>query len=979
MRNSIRSTRAVLWAGTALAAAFHPVSLAAQDVAEEQQAAAEQDEILVTGSRIPRPEVDADVPVAVVDSAQILQDAAGNVSDTINELPQVGIGSTRTNSNFLNSVTGIATVNLRALGSSRTLTLVNGRRFVSGFAGDSAVDLNNIPIDLIERFEVVTGGSSAVYGSDAVAGVLNFILRDEFEGIQVRAQAGVTEEGDNPRYLTSIMGGTTWGPDGRGNIILSLQYDKDEGLASRERDISDEDCANLVCGPASYSSYAPQGQFQLVDANGSPVPILAGGRSTFSFNPDNSLAIIPGFGAAGFGFNRNGVRLISVPVERYLANTLLNYEVGGGATVYAEGSFSRVASNSRLEPFALDLLGDIYFRPEDAYGIPATNAFIPAEVAAAIAAANSDADPDNDVDAIGGRRRNNEVFDRSSVVERETWRGVLGVRGGLTDTINYDLNYVYGHLNDFNASEDIDNNRYRNALDAIRVGTGNVVGVDIICRDAAARADGCIPINLFGLGTADPAASAYVQAVVPKSQEITNEQHVVTGVLSSSSLFDPWGAGGIGAALGFEYRYDSTVDDLDTLTNTGGNSGNATPDLVGSQDVYEVFGELNVPLISGKPFFEYLGINGAVRYSDYSTIGGLLSWNAGAEWEPISGLRLRGRYAVSNRAPNNSELFSQPGETFAGVTDPCDGITASSTGEADAACRTIPAIAAFFAANPGGTFEYTLADTQTINGFVGGNPDLQEETGKTITAGVVVTPRALRGLSFSVDYFDITIDDAISTVGRSFTVEQCLLTNEPVFCDQVIRFDNTGFLRTVNAQLINIASLQSRGFDAALRYQTSFGLVPSDRFGLTVNYTYLLDFITQSDPASDPVENAGTFGASFSTHRASARATYGFDDISFSWQTTFLSGGPFVSPDTFISNDPDVVALNDVDDYWLHNLQVSFDPSEDFTFYLNVDNIFDTKPQYLPGTPYGTPTGLETSADFDLFGRRYTAGVRFKF
>ena len=833
-----------------------------------QETTVSSDEILVTGSRIARPEVDAPFPVTVVDQAQILQDAAGNVSDIINELPQVGIGSTRTNTNFLTSGTGIATVNLRALGSSRTLTLVNGRRFISGFAGDSAVDLNNIPVDLIERFEVVTGGSSAVYGSDAVAGVLNFILRDKFDGFQVRAQAGVTEQGDNGRYLVSAMAGTTFGADGRGNIILNAQYDRDEGLRSRDRAISAQDCANLICGPASYSSYAPQGQYQLVSANGAARPILPGGRSTFSFNPDNSLAIIPGLGAVGYGFNRNGERYIATPVERYLGNIVANYEISDRATVYMEGTFARTRSNSRLEPFALDLLGDIYFRDIDPYGIPITNPFIPAPIAAAIAAANSDADPNNDVDAISGRRRQNDVFDRSNRVQRDTWRAVLGVRGDLGSNLNYDVSYVYGHLNDYNASEDIDNDRYRNALDAIRVGPGNVVGTDIICRDASARAQGCIPINLFGYNTADPRAAAYVQAVVPKSEEITNEQHVVTAVLSSSSLFNPFGAGGVGVAIGAEYRYESVVDDLDILTNTGGNSCNQIPDLRASQDVKEVFGEISVPLLSNRGFFNYLGVNGAIRYSDYSTIGGVLSWNAGAEWEPVRGLRFRGRYAVANRAPNNVELFSQPSETFASVTDPCDGITRTSTGATDAACRAIPGIAAFFAANPNGTFQYTLADTQGINGFVGGNVNLQEETSKTITAGFALTPRAVPGLVLTVDYFDIKIEDAISTVGRSYTVEQCLLTNEPTFCDNVIRFANTGYLQTVNAQNINIAGFQSRGIDAQLRYGRPLGLLANDRLDLNINYTYLISFETQSDPASAPVENAGTFGASYSTHRA---------------------------------------------------------------------------------------------------------------
>jgi iron complex outermembrane recepter protein len=956
--------------GVALGGALLAMPAAAQDVTESAE---EDSPIVVTGSRIARPEVDAAVPVTVVDSAQLLQDAAPNVSDIINELPQVGIGSTRTNSNFLTSGTGISTVNLRALGNSRTLTLVNGRRFISGFAGDSAVDLNNIPVDFIERFEVVTGGSSAVYGSDAVAGVVNFVLRDDFEGLQVRAQAGVTERGDNGRYMVSATGGKNFG-DGRGNVMVNFTYDRDEGLRSRDRAFSSQDCAGLICGPNSYSSYAPQGQFALLDANGEAVAALPGGNANFSFNPDNSLAILPGYTAGAYGYNRNNDRYISTPVERYLASAKFNYEFSDAFELYGEATYARVNSNSSLEPSALQDV-DVYPNATDPYGMPITNAFIPTPVADAIAAANA---AGAGIDAIGFRRRQNDVFSRNNHVRRETWRGVVGARGAVTSNIDYDVSYVYGHVNDYNGSEDIDNLRYRNALDSVRVGSGNVVGVDIVCRDAAAVAAGCIPLNPFGYNTVDPRAAAYVQAAIPKSQEITNEQHVATAVLSSSSLVDLWGAGGIGAAFGVEYRFESVVDDLDELTNTGGNSGNQIPDMRGSQDVYEVFGELNVPLISGKGLFDYLGVNGAIRYSEYSTIGGVLSWNAGAEWQPVPGVRFRGRYAVSNRAPNNTELFSSPSETFATVNDPCNGITAATAGDAAAACRNIAGIADYFAANPGGTFAYTQAEVQNINGFIGGNSALQEETSKTITAGVVLTPRFAPGLSLSVDYFDITIDDAIDSITRNRIIQQCLLTGQSVFCDNVTRSAGSGKLQTVNAQLLNIASLQSRGFDAQLRYARSLNLLPDDNLSVNVNYTYLLDFKRQDDPAAEVLEDAGSFGASYSTHRASARATYAAGGTSFSWQTTFMSGGPFLK-NTTISNDPAILALNDVDDYWLHNIQLSQNINDAFTMYFNVDNLFDTQPQYLPGTPYLTPTGLETSENFDLFGRRFTAGFRVRF
>lgn len=971
MKNStfLKSSAAPLALGLALVA----TPSFAQEQASETGAETGGAPIIVTGSRIARPEVDSAVPVVAIGAEAIEADGAQNISDIINELPQVGIGSTRTNTNFLTSGTGIATVNLRGLGNSRTLTLVNGRRFISGFAGDSAVDLNNIPTDLIERIEVVTGGSSAVYGSDAVAGVVNFVMKDSFEGFTARGQASITEQGDNARQYVSVTGGTTFGDDDRGNLMVNFSYDRDEGLRSRDRDISDEDCSGLICGPAAYSSFAPQGQYQLRGAAGEVRSVLPGGTATFSFNPDNSLALIPGLGTVGFGFNRNAERYISVPLERYMVSSIGNFDLTDNIEVFGEVTWSRVLSNSRLEPFALDLTGDIYFRDVDPFGIPITNPFIPADVAAAIAAANSDADPNNDVDSISGRRRQNDVFDRSNTVERQTWRVAAGLRGDV-GRFNWETSFVYGHLNDFNASEDIDNNRYRNALNAVRVGPGNVVGVDIVCADAAARAEGCIPLNLFGFNTADPRAAAYVQAVVPKSEEVTNEQYVFSGSITGPLFTLP--AGDVGIALGAEYRRESTFNDLDILTNTGGNSGNLIPDLQGKFDVWEVFGEVNIPLLADRPFFDYLGLIGAARYSDYSTVGGVFSWNAGAEWAPVPDIRFRGVYAVANRAPNISELFSAPSETFAAVSDPCNGTTATNDlGGLGAECRAIPGVAAAITAN--GVFEYTLADLQGINGFVGGNPNLQEETAETFTVGAVITPSFIPGLALTVDYYDIQIEGAIATLGRNNSIQRCLETDLDVFCDNVIRDATTGFVTTVNGQLINVASFESRGVDVGIRYSTGVGIAADDRFQFSGNYTYLIDTTTQTDPTEDAVDSAGTFGRTFSTHSFSARGTYTVSDVSFSWQTNFLSGGPYIR--NFVNANPAVVALNNIPDYATHDAQLAFNVEEGLRFFFNVDNVFDKKPYYLPGAQFGTPTGLETSADFDVIGRRFTAGARLRF
>ena len=286
--------------------------------AEETSTAAEEGaSIIVTGSRIARPEIDSIVPVAVVGVDQIQQDAVLNVQDLLQELPQFGVGTSRTNSNFSTSGNGVATLNLRSLGAVRTLVLVNGRRHVAGFAGSSSVDVNNIPTEFIERIEVVTGGASSVYGSEAIAGVVNFILKKRFDGIEFRAQTNITDEGDNPRYLASMTAGGTLFDD-RLSVIANLTYDRDDGLRSNKRFRSSQDCgtplgnaAGIICGPQSYSIFAPQGQFYYNQRGTGANPVLANGGNTasFSFNPDNSVL----FGQGG-GFNRNGSRFIAVPV-----------------------------------------------------------------------------------------------------------------------------------------------------------------------------------------------------------------------------------------------------------------------------------------------------------------------------------------------------------------------------------------------------------------------------------------------------------------------------------------------------------------------------------------------------------------------------------------------------------------------------------------------------------------------------------------
>lgn len=964
----------------ASAAMAQTVAPATEAQIEEQGLAgqeAAQGDVIVTGSRIARPDLTSSVPVAVTSNADILQDAAINIQDTLQQLPQFGVGTSRFNSNFSTFGNGAATLNLRGLGANRTLVLVNGRRYVAGFGGTATVDVNNIPTDFIERIDTITGGTSAVYGSDAIAGVVNFVMRDSFDGVQLRAQAGVSEQGDGGQQLVSLTGGSTLA-DGRWKMLGNLTYDRYDQIRSAGRSRSAEDCgipvsnaAGIVCGPASYSIFSPQGQFYYNVRGTGATPVIEGGGGTSAFSFDNANNLIF---TTGPGFNRNAVRFIATPVERYMAAFNTSFEISPAATLFLETNYNKVKSRSALEPSAITI--GAFATTDVAFSIPANNPFIPSAVQAVIAARNADANPANDIVGISARRRFNEVFDRSNVNDRDTLRIATGVRGEFAEGWRYDTSYVYGRFSDYTASETAVKTRIAEALDVVSVGG------QLVCRSTAARAAGCAPLNLFGAGSASEQASAYVTSDIPRSLRVVNEQHVANATISGSP-FSLW-AGDIGFAVGGEFRRETASSDNDALTNAGLNIGNQTPDFSGAFNVWEVFGETNVPLIRDS-FVKYLGLVGAVRYSDYTTVGSVLSWNAGAEFEPFDGLRFRGGYARANRAPTINELFQPPAETFAAVADPCNGVTATNNPGVSAtfpngfgaACRAIPQIQAAIAAN--GAFNYTLSEQQSINGFTGGNPALNEETANTLTLGAVITPQQMPGFSFTVDYFNIRLEDGIATLGRQFSIQQCLQSGDPVFCSQVIR-NATGRLQTVNGQLINVSQTLTDGLDIGGRYART--TESGNRVDLSVNYSVRFRYETQANPVAPVVENVGTAGSQLHKHRIFGRASYEIQDtFQIGWQMTYLGGA--VSSVTFANSNPAIEALNRIPVYTYHDLQLrlNLDAEKRFSFYVNVNNVFDKQPPFLPGSPFAASiTGTETQADvYDPVGRSFIAGVRARF
>lgn len=1000
---------------TSLKATVAPVALGlamlstpafAQDQ-EEEAAEEEQGLIVVTGSRIASPTVTSSAPLQILDDVAIDDAGVTNVQELLLENPAFGTPAlSRTNSAFLTSGTGVATVDLRDLGSARTLVLINGRRVIGGVAGTPNVDLNIIPTQFLQQVDVLTGGASSLYGSDAVAGVVNFVYKRDFEGIEANGQIGQTEQGDDLRYQANLTVGTNVA-DGRGNIMVHFGYSNEEGVLSRDRAntfTDDFDTFRLTgnvddFGTSSapfFSSGPPQGRF---DVNGSASsaddftfdPVTGVLRPCFSSNGGTCNAPGTAFDGTAIGpdgFNRQFFRTIAVPVERYLFAAAGHYEVTDNINVFFEGTYSKTKSSRIIEPFFLSS-GDIFPAnggrvplETDVNGVLVVNPLVPQDIV--------DASQDIDGDGLrdyGFIRRIVEFGPRQGSTTRDVYRFVVGLDGTLfDDKFTWDVSYNYGSNteNQFSSGQ-INVLNARNALAAIPDtndvdGDGNTT--EAICADAEARAQGCVPLNFFGVGSITPGALAYANG--ESSFQVDQTQQVITANISGS-LFDlPGGPAGI--AAGVEYRRENSITELDALTNAGLNAGNAIPDRRGSFNVIEGYVEVKLPILSDQPFFELLEVGGAVRVADYSTAGTVVSYNGQVTWQPIDDIRLRGTYSRSVRAPNIGELFSGLSETFpSGLTDPCAGVGPTGGGTAGDVCRRDAGVNANIALN--GVFTLTQPDIQGIGGFNGGNPNLFEETADSYTIGAVITPRsidALRNLTISVDYYNIEVEDVIAAPPRAFTLDQCYNQDNPTFCQLIIRRqagdsqNSAGSIQFINATQINGAVLKTDGIDVVARYRTDLSGIGLDDASITaqIAYTHVFnnDFAPSTTAPTDP--SAGEIGTA--EDKFTANLAFEKGPLRWNWTGRYISRS--YEDDQFCTAfglQPECIS---VPAEFYVDTQINYAVSDEFEFYLGVDNLLDNDaPNILSGTSFNV-TGTDTAADvYDVFGRSYYAGVRMRF
>ncbi|MEC4726018.1 TonB-dependent receptor [Shewanella sp. D64] len=904
--------------------------------AVDEEATDKVERIEVTGSRIKRTEIEATSPIITISEAQIEITGANNVATFINELPSAGIpGTTDTASNFRTSTTGISTVDLRNLGSNRTLILVNGRRHIGGSAGSPTVDVSMIPIDLVKRVEVVTGGASAVYGSEAIAGVINFIMKDEFEGIEFNSRFGDSSDGGGEEKDFTVTLGGNFAED-KGNAVVHVGYSDKSVLRSSDRDISAHDAVN--------STFGPKGNF------------FVPGQGIITQDDTTGLWDKP-FVAAEDGFDRNAVRLIRVPTERVQLNANIKYDLNEHVNFFSESAYSQLTSSSQLEPTIVGRFISVGNSIPN-ITIPINNYFVPTELRNAVLAGDPDA---TDFDMY---RRFVELGPRSSDVDRKVFRTAFGVEGAINDNWDYNAYYQYGSFSQSQTNGGVFNTlNFYNSLQTELDADGKVQ-----CADSFARDLGCVPVDVFGAGAISGDALDWVS--VDSQLTSTMKQQVFGASITGVAFELP--AGDLGVAFGYEWRSEESKFNSDALAQSGLTSGNTTPNTKGDYDVSEYFMEVNIPILSDLPLAQYVGLELAYRYSDYSTIGGASTYKVALDWSPFDDLKIRGGVSTAVRAPNIGELFDPGSETFRSFVDPCalggKGGT-SATGEVyqvqsaavQANCAQIPGSA---------TLDPFALNIRSAGGLSAGNPDLKEETSKAKTVGFVYSPSQVEGLSFTVDYFKINIEDAINDFGAQTTVDQCVrqpdYPNNP-FCDLIKRDPTTGLVDRINALAINVADFEVSGIDFTADYRFELPVGDLD-LGLIGTYSLSNDFVPFT--GGEVVDSQGEIGAP--DLKANFNIIYSLEDLKLAWTVRYIEG-------VNVENDS-VEAFGTLPTYVYHNMQARYHFNDNLELYAGANNVFDKKPPFLGQGVPGDATGTNTASDvYDVFGRYYYGGIKVKF
>ena len=959
------------------------ISLLAAPLAFAQQATEKVEKLEITGSRIPSPTVEGTSPVAVISAEDIKFEGVKNVENMLNNLPQV---FAEYGASVSNGATGTATVNLRNLGSVRTLVLVNGKRLPPGSpAGGTlgyAADLNQIPASLIKRVDVLTGGASAVYGSDAVAGVVNFIMDDRFQGVQAEVNHSFyNHQQNNTKGVADVVGaraaaapaffavpgnkssdgkstsvnltlGSNFADD-KGNAVVFFGYKKDDPLLQSERDFSACSLSTNSAGTAygcGGSSTSFPGRF--LGANGEDLTVAnaQGGARPFASSD------IYNFGPLNY-FQR--------PSERYSFNAFAHMDITPSVRAYSEFSFHDDHTVAQIAPSGL-------------FGLVTTANFENPLLSQSWRDALALTGPGTSNELLI-LRRNVEGGGRQDDIRHSSYRGVIGLKGDVFKNWNYDVYATLGRVvyqetykNDFSIT------RSGRAMDVV---TDPATGLPA-CRSAVDGSDtNCVPYNIWTLGGVTPEALAYLQT--PGFKKGFTSQSVVGGTLSADlgdyGIRLPMAKSGAGIAFGYESRKDELQLDVDSAFATGDlfGQGGPTGGVDGSVRVRDYFLEGRLPIIEGKQMAQLLSLNGSFRRSDYDKEQ-TNSFGIGLEWAPVKHIKARGSYQKAVRAANVIELFTPQGVgLYNNDADPCAGATPS---RSLAECARTGVTAAQYG---------HIVDSAAgqYNGLFGGNPDLSPETAKSRTLGLVFEPS--RDLNFTFDYFNIKVEDVIGNAPPTTILDQCLDTGSSQFCGLIQR-DQLGTLwATQQARIVatnlNLAQIKTSGLDVTANYTHKLPNLGS----MNLNFvgTYLKEFITEPIPGLGDYDCAGFFGPTCGTPlpewRHKLRATWSTPwnaDLALTWR--FMgevkyegrSSNPLLAG-TVPSIDDKMKAMNyfDIAGSWYFTKNLSITGG--------VNNLLDTDPPIVNSNFAGAPFGNGNTYPvvYDALGRKVFLTLTAKF
>lgn len=968
--------------GAALFAAFVSTPAMAADADNEVEG------IVVTGSRIVRQDYESNTPIVTVGAEALQRTGAVTVETLLNQMPQFVPSVTATSNNP--GGTGQANVELRGLGTQRTLVLMDGRR-IPPSNSDGTVDLNTIPPGLIESIEVITGGASATYGSDAIAGVVNFRLKKHFSGVEVDVQYGITDRNDGEtENVNFLLGGDFDG--GKGNAVLSFGFSNRGPIANAARAFSS------VSGPSGTS---PLGAYDtigtnlpsqaVVDSVFAKYGIAAGGvkatATRLGFNSNGSLffngvnykgptsidySTIPVNG----NYNTGPLNYLQVPLERYNAFARVEHEVYENINAYGQFNYTSYTSGALLAPSPAagnPAVGNTGFL------VPVTNPFIPNDLRTILASRGSPNAP------FLFRKRFSEIGGRRSESDYTVTQFVVGINGEIGNDWTFDAYIADGRERRLETQfGNVSHQAVRTLLEATDGGAS-------ICTGG---------YNPFGANPISAACAAYISRITKNS---TTFDQRLAEVSFQGPLFE-LPAGELSMALGADYirnAYtfipDSVLSTRDTSTSPiaqdapGVIGFNALNPLRGSTDVYEIFAEALIPVLKDLPLVKELSINPAVRYSDYNTVGSVLTYKVDGTWKPFDMVSVRGGYSRAIRAPAVGELFAPNNQNFPGIGiaggagsgDPCDVNGAYRKGASGAAVQAL-CLAQGVPSQIINTYNY---NNQQVQATTGGNANLSEETADTYSVGLVLAPKfdapILERVSVSVDYFHILIKDAVGTIGAATTLRNCFnnptglatnptFSNTNVYCQLIKRDPATGQVSNVIDTNNNLGKYETDGIDFQADWSFGLGAVGlSDDYGrLSFNVTgaYLLKWEVQPIPGGNIENHRGTvsnvLGSNYSRWKVLTSARWSMDPFELGARWRFISG-----VDDFNAGGPAAK------DYSYFDLDGSWKINDMLELRAGVNNLLDKQPPVYP-------VSIEANTDpstYDVLGRRYFVGLKARF